>query len=600
MHWILPDPTRICDLLYRAFGFYATICAEGSITNDMPEIGTERAIEPPVTEVKPPVQVIKKREIDRKAEEIKAKNTLPPPPGNNVDFDTMIQWLGLLTEDMWKQTIVRLYRHEPIINNELVVADAPKYIDVIGGIFDKDYIIEHHGGGKYGFFVNGGDGSKKLFEARLTIPVTQYDPKFDIRTLDVNAKDNIKWVQWAKMKGLLDKDNRPVDTKKVETPTAPVDSTANAVLATMDRMFGMFQKMNNQEKEYVRSKIQDNENGGLGSTIGTILVEKMKQDDPNRSMESFAKMASMFKTDNNSELFKLMLQMNDSANARMDAANARMMEVLKEIRKPTKDEDEEKEDPLDKIDKYLTIFEKMGVKVGGRSGPSSYIETGLELVKTLGVPAMNLVNNIMHMSALAKQQSLGNVQAPPMPNPNSNTPLPPQINIAPPTPTNNYTQMGVNPNPEPIPIDNVKPLTPEIVNSMSQPIQEIQIAIHQAGGLISKHIMDGKKGWEFGSVLVDMYGAGTHAMVAKYGAETLVEGMKSVPEFWKPLESTFGEEYLENWVGEFINYEEILARMDDGDDFDGDEEEDDEPQKNVPIGQEIRNTPKPKVIGEKK
>lgn len=557
----------------------------------MPEIGVERPIETPIQEVKPATKVIPKREIDRKAEELKAKRTLPPIPGNNVDFDTMIQWLGLLTEDMWKQTIVRVYRHDPVINNELITKDAPNYIDVIGSMFDLDYMIEHHGGGKYGFFVNGGDGSKKLFESRLTIPVAQYDPKFDIRALDVNAKDNIKWVNWARMKGLLDKDNRPVDAKKGDTTTignSPAESIANAVLAGIDKATQIMSR--NQQRN------NNNDDGGLGNTIGTILVEKMKQDDPNRSMESFAKMASMFKSDNNSDLFKLMLQMNDSANARMDAANARMMEVLRELRPSNreKDDDEDKPSPISQLKELLEIGEQLGLKVGGRTGSRSGWDTAVDVAKDILPPVFNMVSQIIHSSSLAKSAA-----TPPITNPNPNPPPTPGQSALAPAITS-YATMGANANPSPEeklpppPVvtsaspESIPSVTPDAVITSPQ-IAEIQVVLRTSGGLIQKQILDKVTGYDFAETLVKMFGPIHHGRVAKHGVEIIIEGMKTIPEFYSPIVDAYGEEYLFNWVGEFINYEEIIRHLDRendiGDDFDLDDEPDDTaPEKTIPIG----------------
>lgn len=541
----------------------------------MPEIGVEKPVEVPITTGK----IVPKRQIDKTAEEIKAKRALPPVPGRSVDFDSMQSWLALFTDEMWKHVTIYVYRYDPVIDNTLAGdTDAPKYIDIIIGPFSKDYMISKHGGGKYSFYVTDNDIQKgpSILESTLSIPVTQYDPKIDIRTLDVNSKDNRKWVMFYRQRGELDKDNRPVDTAKT-TPTIsnnPAEAIANAMLAGMDRAAQIYRNAGDRQRS------NDDGSGGLGKAIGDILIEKMRQEDPNKSMESFAKMASMFKSDNNTELFKMMLQMQtDSTN--------RMIDLLKEIKKPEA-EGKEESDPLDKLDKLLEIGEKLGMKIGGRGGPRSGWDTALEAIQTLGAPTLNLVNNIIHMSMLSKQAAMGGVPSvppvQPTPPPNNLIQMPTQNTNPNPEPKSNYAAMGANPNPE-TKAETVPVADPEILPNSNPQLIEIQATIRQVGGLVQKQILDGKKGWEFAESLVGMYGVAPHAAISKYGVEKVIEGMKSVPEFWNPIEQPFGEEYLTNWVGEFINYEEILERMEQGDDFDTDDDDDDggnDP--NLPIG----------------
>lgn len=484
---------------------------------------------------------------------MKARRQLPAIPGKSVDFDTMIQWLALLNDEMWTSVIVRVYRHaDPVIDLQLINKDAVKYIDVLVGPFDKQYMIETHGGGKFGFFVNG-EGGKELFEAKLTIPVGQYEPKIDIRTLDLKAKDNAKWITYYRSKGLLDANNNVIDQNKKPEPTSEAGSIANAVLAGFDKATQIMNRNDNR---------RPNEEGGLGKAIGDILVEKMRQDDPTKAFDGLAKIAGMLKQGDNSQVFTMMMTMFQSMQTTMmesQRENTKIMfESLKEIKNSGKNDKEEKSS-IEQLKELVEVTELLGLKKGGsRSG----WDVGMDIAKELAVPTMNLVNNILQASMLKKGAANIPMQPPimppnPIPNavPNNNVVEMPKAEIG-------YAGMGKN--------TNVDLETGEVP---SPTIAEVQAILMQFGNLIQKKINDKIPGYAYAESLVGMFGADRHQILAKYGVDGIIAGMKSVPEFWQPLVSVWGEEYLVNWVGEFINYEAVIARLEDEEDNEDDEGE---------------------------
>jgi hypothetical protein len=518
----------------------------------MPEIGTEQ----PVIR---PEKVIPKRDIDKKVEEMNARRKLPPLPGREVPFEVMQEWLALLTDEMWETVIIRLYRlGDPHIDTRLVNGpDAAKYIDTLVGPFNRDYMIDTHGGGKFEFYVNG-EGGKELFRSKLTLSPGTYEPKIDIHMLDLKVRDNAKWITYYRGKGLLDSNNNVIEPKSTTNTqsTNNVDANAivNGVLAGFDRAINITNR-NNQPRH--------NDDNSLGNTVGTILVEQMKQNDP-------TKLATLLQTlkgtDSNKDvmgLIQIIVQMQNESNNRM-------MELIKEIRQPAKEAKEEKS-VLEQMKDFAEVAEVLGFKVG-RGGNNSIVGEIMEGAKAIFPPVANLVSQIIQANTYAKmqqnqQQQQQNQQPQVTQNPGSNV-IQMQKPVEEPKPS--YGSMGVNPNPEPK--EEIKPepkletqLGEQIMQSGVDPtLAQIAANIRNVGPVIQKNILDGKRGYEIAEWAVGLFGAGVHGMVAKHGVEQVIAGMKLVPEFWQPLDNAFGEEYMHNWVGEFINYEEIIQQMDEG------------------------------------
>src|ERR1700690_2003125 len=100
--------------------------------------------------------IARKSEIDRLAEEMRAKRELPKKPGDVVSFHEMLDWLKLLTPEMQQRILLYIYRTEPLINRQLVDPQAANSIDVLSDGFNlltEDYFINNHGGGKYKIIV---------------------------------------------------------------------------------------------------------------------------------------------------------------------------------------------------------------------------------------------------------------------------------------------------------------------------------------------------------------------------------------------------------------------------------------------------------------
>jgi hypothetical protein len=93
---------------------------------------------------------------------------------------------------------------------------------------------------------------------------------------------------------------------------------------------------------------------------------------------------------------------------------------------------------------------------------------------------------------------------------------------------------------------------------MDPPNQVAQV-ITQYGGLILAQMATGKDGATFADDLISMFGVPTHAAVAKYDEDIIIDGCKMVPQFWQQIEGIYGEAAFKKWIHDFKHYEEVLA-----------------------------------------
>ncbi len=504
---------------------------------------------------------ITKREIDKKAEEIKAKRQLPKAPSKSVDFDTMVSWLNLLTKDMWSHVVIYVYRHLPVIDRLKLDPNGVKYIDVLSEPLPSyyEYMVDKHGGGKYGFMVIDTDRDKEdnyknhIFDTKLTISMSQHEPKLDYRELDMNSRENIPYINRLRSQGKIDERGNPMTSNNPNGGGNNANNNNNStdVVALMKEFGNIYSKLTADQQTKLRDKI-DPEQASLSQSIGNLLLEKMKQEDPSKTVSMITAMiqamkADQPKPDNSSmELFKQMIQMqSDNTKTIIE-----MMKLQIESNKPVESKSDETE--FDKILKLIEIAEKLK---GGRGGGGSAWDKGLEIAKEVAVPVFNAINNII---ALKRQQGGVPIVNNPNMNPNMTPPIPQHIQqiqqpemVANPAATS-ASQQGGN----------------EMGwNGAIPPTEQLRGFLYQYGGMVLNQINAGKKGWEFAEDLINFTNSpAVHTMIARHGEDKIVEVLKSVPEFWNQVESVYGEEFLKKWVSDFCHYEEFLEGENEGED----------------------------------
>ena len=478
-----------------------------------------------------PLRVSKEiRDIDKQAERMTKELTLPKIPSKDLKFDKMMEWLGLLTEDMWSKISIYIYRTRPSL-----ILKEPKYTEILVEKFDRDYIIRKHGGGDYTFYVKG--DNKELFRSSISISTALHEPLIDLAELDLNDYKNKPFIANMEAKGY-----RVVEGKlqKINDTTPIVQNSNNEmIVGMMNRMFDMMGKMNQNEMESLKRKL-DPENNSLGKTVGDILVEKMKQDDPNKALTVLTPIMTIMKDivgakpqdTGISEIIKLMI-------AQMQASMASQQTLMLEMMKSKSD------DGLGSLDKVLALADRINEGRGGGSGKRSTGEVILDGVEKLAVPALTLISNILAARSGKGQAVTIEPNVPTQQQPTNVTTMPRQA-----------SDMYRNPA--------LAKADPEDMNTPSAPqidagMQMIVQLINQFGGLMLQNMQAGKDGWEVAEMAAGLYGVQVKAAIESLkteGVDKVVAVMMTNAQF-----AELGQAYLLKWVNEFLNYEQVIAEM---------------------------------------
>ncbi len=471
-------------------------------------------------------KIAKVSEIQDKAKELKNKRTLPTKPGSKVSFQQMNDWLALLTPEMLEgnRVIIYVYRLDPPIIRQKVDPKASNNIDVIvdvlGGI-KEDYFIETHGGGKYKLVIKDVDNptdSKGFFESQLVINMQEYPPKVDLRDVDFDSSSCKGFRAWCKAKGLIDDNNMPVEIKSKDGSQL---NTSDSMVQAMKLAMEFADKMSDKDREKFKRDIGGD--NALGKSIGEIFLEKMKQEDPNKQLQTIVTLISAMKSmqpeprpDNS------MSNMMPIINMMMETSNKQFALLVEMMKQKNNAPMEAGKSKVEELKELIEVSKELSGEGGGKK---STTEAVIEGISTILGPALNLASQFF----AAKN---GAPIPPPTPVPNNN-------NVTQMPNTNQATQQTVQ---------------PQI--SQSEAIQMIS----QFGPIIINHL--GGEGWEFGAWLSQGFGDPVAARVSRYSVEDLIAAGKSVPEFWQQIDGTYGEAHLRKWLASLINYKEEMIKID--------------------------------------
>jgi hypothetical protein len=512
----------------------------------MPEL-----TEVPVT---PNLTFVKKSEVDEKAEAIREERKLPNKPGDHVAFVELRRWLEIMDDSQLRRLNIYVYRQDPIINMQLVDPESDNNIDIFYDIskesvkdISEEYFINTHGGGRYKLVVKDLDKPKTqkggFFEANLYVSMTQYPPKIkDLRVVDWDNPRNKGFRTWCKAQKLIDDNGMPTIDKVTPINQPQADTTVPVVKMFMD----FFSKMDDKKQEQIKRDIAGQD--GIGKNIADILVERMKQDDPNKQVAVMTAMITAMKgmipepvkqtTSELTTIMPLITAMMESGRQQttilvesMKSQTSMLMEMLKS-NAASKEGGGEGVDDTTRLKNLLEIAKMM--KGGTATPEKTMTESLIEAATTILPQALGIVNNIMSLKA-AQAGMGGNIVPVPAP------PMQPQVVQQ--QPTNGVApvqQTGA-----------VQPMT----------LNEKQNAIRQFAPLFLANL--GKEGWEFATWISDGFpnGDAIVASIIKDGSTDLVATIKSVPELWNQINSIYGEAHLVKWVESFCNYKEEIRKM---------------------------------------
>lgn len=497
-------------------------------------------------------RVIRNREVDKAARGLAEEHALPQPPGHTLSWDKMQEYLALLTPDMWNHVLIYFYRVYPKIRRQLRDATLKNYIDVFSQPFTMEYIIGRHGGGKYYFQAVDTDkrskeeGGTEIFKCLLEIDDVKHDPILEYQELEMEAKINQPYITWLRNKGILDSKGNVVSQQN-STQANPT----NGLAATKDvlEILKYVSQMNTDQQNQLKSRLAPEEDS-IGKGVGQLLLEKMKQDDPTKQAEVWAKLVSSLKdiigtskSDNGiSGIYDKLIEMQGEHNKTVMSLLDRVFQMQQKPAEPPRT-------ALDDFDKVFALLDKAR-GWGGSGGKRTGWDIGYDIARDIGLPVIQTVGQtISNIMALRR----GQVTAPAAPgapavptsfdpyaNPNAAAAYASTLrNQAPPAgPATPAAAAATTPPPAPAPAAAATPGAGEI--------------FQQYGGLVLNAINNSTPGYAFADYVVGLLGQATHAMIANHGEDTLVATMMAIPEF-----SIFGEPRIRTFVHEFIHFEEF-------------------------------------------
>lgn len=488
------------------------------------------------------------REIDVLAAKRRDDRKLPRPPGRNLTFNQLDDWMKLLTPEMWSHVTIYVYRVRPVINRKLVDPEAYNYIDKLGRYFTEDYIIEHHGGGDYSFEINDNDLPTKqnIASGRVSVDMNQYWPKLNYLELDLNSKFNTGYITSLKGQGILNNEGKPVNSN-----LSGNNSNSGLNTDTIKEILGFVSNMTKDQQAALRERVGNGNKDG----VVELLLERMKQDDPNKQTTTMLSLLTAVQG---------MLPKQDSSNSMLDrvmAIQQKSFDTVIEIISKTQANNTINNpaptptDPFAMLDKMLEVKEKLDGLGGNNNGKIGWQDRAIDAVERIGVP---IFENITKIWMLNKQSQINNPNQPQTQQSSgvdtkgnvrdiktgrSNSANPfnnPSMQIAP--PEENIQQM---PQPQP---------------QQSQPItisQEILQLIQQYGQLIANAITGGVPGWEFGYDVSRLAGVIPHNRIKQIGMDNVISVAKQIPEFWN-IVGQVGEETVKVWLEEFVDFERLV------------------------------------------
>lgn len=489
------------------------------------ERATESKTEAPI--------LVKKSQVEEKSREAKELRELPLPPGDRVGLIDLVKWISLLTEEMIGsgRVMIYVYRLEPVINRQIVDPNASNNIDVIGGglpnlqALNEQYMIDRHGGGKYKFSISDADRpaskyNKPYFEAIHFIPMVQYPPKLDLREVLWDDKYNRGFKSWARAQKLIDENNMPID------PSTPAKDSSDAMVQAFKIATDFVSKMSQAEQEKLRQQIGGSDKDSLGKSIGEILLEKMKQDDPSKMVTTLVALLNANKPSSDGGLTAIIPLFVQMMQQQADAANKQFTMMIELLRSDKGNGKSGAADMAAMISGFKDMMEVAREIKGGGSSPKSQVAEIIDSAVPLVQPALQIISNItaMRLAAAGGQ----------------------------PIAATTGMQGTVN--------QQQQPQQQQIAQPSGAPVTQdeaMQVITAYRPVILNKLASEG---WEFGAWIVEGMGDMIASSITKFGEEKLLAAMKGVPDFWQSVMAAYSEDYVKSWLKSFVNYKEEIKK----------------------------------------
>ena len=475
----------------------------------------------------------RKREVDKAAEAMADRHELPESPGKDLKWNQAFEYLKLLTPEMWSHVSVYVYRLKPRIIRQLRDPEARNYIDVLTDTPTLEYFINTHGGGTY--LLRAADVSRKepanqLFKCVFDIDINQYEPKLNYEELDINARENMAYVQMLQHKGILN------DKGHVVTNNPQTQSGTNGGLnaEVIKEILGFVSKLTADQQANLRARLGSDDDT-ISKSVGQILLEKMKQDDPSKQVQMLSGLLTALKEIVGTSKDSKTSDINFAQVFQMQAEQRKTdLEYIKLVLESRKEPNPEGAGQFAQFQQMFN-FAKDVMDLGrGGGGQRSGWDVGLDYAKELGVPILQTINNLFSMRN-------GNPAAPITPNPTGAfDPYRDQAALR--AHAASLKQPGQAP----------PGATP---GTAMPPANELTVLLQQSTALLVNALNNGTPGYAFADYFTGLMGTAPHAMISAQGEQALVTAALAIPEL-----AMFGEPRLRTFAKEFINFEEFLAQ----------------------------------------
>lgn len=498
---------------------------------------------------------VSKTEIDAEAKSVREARELPVTPADRVNFEAFVKWLKLLTPDMVEENrlLLYVYRLDPIIDRQRVDPTSDNNIDVISGTIDnlhnlsEEYFITRHGGGKYKIVVNDMENrhrGKIILECYLTIPVVQHPPKLDLREVIWDHKNNKGYKSWARANKLIDENDMPITVAIPQDTRVNGNSNPDQLVNALKLVMDFTKQMNADQEKAFRKQLGAEDQASKG--IHDIILERLRQDDPNKQISTVSQLVGAMKTlmpeKTQSDLASVIPMFIEMMRQQADQANKQFQLMIEVLKKDGDNEGGEKRDEVSRLRDLIEIARELK---GGGTTQKNVVAEVVDSIAPILQPALQIVANVMTLRA-GQQAGL--------------TVLPPQNNPPPlkPATVNRQDTIKHTPQPPNQPTPNPIP-TPTPTPDVPIEMDEATILINQFKPIIMNKLA--REGWEFGAWVAEGFGDAVAAQLARYGVEALLASCKKVPDFWEQVNATYGEPYLREWLTSLVNYKQIMKKM---------------------------------------
>lgn len=494
------------------------------------------------------------------ANEIKSRRKLPPVPGPSISlWSEFEQWYRLLNEIDFSHLVMYLYRDKPIIIRQLSGQEY-NYIDIISEKYPdiKKYIVETHGGGKYRLLVNDTDLSRNscICTVKFEIPINEVDPILNYEELDTRHRDNMAYIQKLKFKGILDKDGSFVNNPNNQNQNQNRNNGGidSSTIALLDKVSSIYERQDQKTQSLIKDQLGARKEDPLGS-IRDLLLEKLKQEDPNKQISMITTLVTMMqgfmpKHDSNNDQMQFMKMMMDMQAASFQAQMTLMTKMM---------ENTKKEDPFDMFIKFKSLISDMiPNKEETEERKRSTTEVLIDKASEMAIPILNGIGQYLQLRTVQESVAKG-------------LPVPQTIQqqAMGQLPSGNDPNLVQNPNMiSGQNLDNQNQIQGNLNNQNQNVVNgddmgQLEEMIRQQGGVIINIIKSGDE--RPGLVLAEQLISASqlspinyYLMLKNLGKEKIITAMRNVMEFWTQTGQVYGAAFMEKFVDDFVNFEQIM------------------------------------------